>query len=48
MCQGRIVEYGKVEQVLSAPAHAYTQALLRAVPLIGNRPHATLDLGNSS
>ncbi len=48
MYQGRIVEYGKMEDVLSVPAHAYTQALLQAVPLIGNRPHATLDLGNSS
>ncbi|MEO5702292.1 MAG: dipeptide ABC transporter ATP-binding protein [Gammaproteobacteria bacterium] len=34
MYQGRIVEYGRVEQVLHNPQHTYTQALLSAVPLI--------------
>jgi len=29
--QGRVVEEGVVETVLTAPSHAYTQALLRDV-----------------
>ncbi len=33
MYLGRIVEYGGVEQVLSAPLHPYTTALLSAVPV---------------
>ncbi|MFW9616947.1 MAG: ABC transporter ATP-binding protein, partial [Aquabacterium sp.] len=32
MQQGQIVEEGSCEQVLSQPAHAYTQTLLAAVP----------------
>jgi len=32
MYLGRIVEYGSVEEVLGAPKHPYTQALLSAVP----------------
>jgi len=32
MRQGEVVEEGSVEQVLRAPAHAYTQALLAAEP----------------
>ncbi|MGH8742064.1 MAG: hypothetical protein ACREUN_14190 [Burkholderiales bacterium] len=34
MYQGRIVEHGKVEQVLRSPAHAYTRELLSAVPTV--------------
>ena len=34
MYLGRIVEQGRVEDVLSAPKHPYTQALLSAVPSI--------------
>src|SRR5271154_6153317 len=34
MQTGRIVEIGSAEQVLQAPQHAYTQALLAAVPEI--------------
>jgi len=34
MYQGRIVEHGKVEQVLMRPEHAYTRALLGAVPIL--------------
>ncbi len=33
MYLGRIVEYGEVEQVLNAPLHPYTAALLSAVPV---------------
>jgi len=35
MYLGRIVETGPAERVLAAPAHPYTQLLLRAVPRIG-------------
>jgi peptide/nickel transport system ATP-binding protein len=34
MSGGRIVEHGTVEQVLLAPAHEYTRALLDAVPAV--------------
>jgi ABC-type glutathione transport system ATPase component len=34
MHQGRIVEHGPVDAVLSAPAHEYTRALISAVPSI--------------
>ncbi len=33
MYLGRIVEQGRVDEVLEAPAHPYTQALLSAVPV---------------
>jgi peptide/nickel transport system ATP-binding protein len=32
MYQGKIVEQGDVEQVLTNPTHEYTKALLSAVP----------------
>jgi peptide/nickel transport system ATP-binding protein len=35
MRQGRIVEYGPVEQVLTDPRHEYTRELLEAVPRPG-------------
>jgi peptide/nickel transport system ATP-binding protein len=34
MYLGRIVEHGKVDEVLSAPKHPYTKALLSAVPVV--------------
>jgi peptide/nickel transport system ATP-binding protein len=41
MYLGRIVEHGEVDEVLRAPRHPYTRALLSAVPVIdqsGKRP----------
>jgi peptide/nickel transport system ATP-binding protein len=41
MYLGRIVEHGSVDEVLGAPRHPYTRALLSAVPVIeqsGKRP----------
>jgi peptide/nickel transport system ATP-binding protein len=35
MHAGRIVEHGTTEQVLQQPAHAYTRALLTAIPGVG-------------
>jgi peptide/nickel transport system ATP-binding protein len=37
MHTGRIVERGSAERVLAAPAHPYTQGLLRSMPTLG--PH---------
>ncbi|SFW27293.1 ABC transporter ATP-binding protein [Nitrosovibrio sp. Nv17] len=37
MYLGRIVEQGRVDEVLEHPAHPYTQALLAAVPVIDPR-----------
>jgi peptide/nickel transport system ATP-binding protein len=37
MHDGRIVEHGRADDVLFAPQHAHTQALLAAVPTIGRR-----------
>ena len=34
MYLGRIVEYGKVTEVLGQPRHPYTQALLSAIPVV--------------
>ncbi len=36
MYQGKIVEHGDVEQVLTHPRHQYTKTLLEAVPKIAN------------
>jgi glutathione transport system ATP-binding protein len=34
--QGDICERGSVEQILHAPAHPYTKALLEAAPLLAS------------
>jgi peptide/nickel transport system ATP-binding protein len=36
MYQGKIIEQGSVEQVLSKPNHAYTKKLIAAVPILKN------------
>lgn len=38
MYLGRIVERGKIDEVLSDPKHPYTQALLSSVPQIASHP----------
>ena len=35
MYMGNIVEYGKVEDVFTNPAHPYTKALLQSIPVLG-------------
>ena len=35
MYMGRIVEQGKIADVFNAPAHPYTKALLKSVPVLG-------------
>ncbi len=42
MYAGRIVEYGPVERIFNAPAHPYTQGLLRAAPSLAARRGARL------
>jgi ABC-type oligopeptide transport system ATPase subunit len=37
MHEGRIVERGTADDVMFAPQHAHTSALLAAVPTIGTR-----------
>jgi peptide/nickel transport system ATP-binding protein len=42
MYLGRIVEIGTVEEVLLAPRHPYTKALIAAVNSAGQAPHPLL------
>ena len=37
MSQGKIVEYGKTQDILQNPKHAYTKTLLTSVPQIGGK-----------
>lgn len=37
MYAGRVVEFGKVEDIVRNPSHSYTRALLRAIPSIRQR-----------
>ena len=39
MYAGQVVEYGKATEVLNAPQHPYTEALLEAAPRIGSGQH---------
>ncbi|PSN90330.1 hypothetical protein B9Q03_07095 [Candidatus Marsarchaeota G2 archaeon OSP_D] len=34
---GKVVEYGRADDVVSNPLHPYTQAIIDAVPLIGKK-----------
>ena len=46
MYLGRIVEQGRVEEVLQRPVHPYTQALLSAVPVVDpSRRRGVIQLG---
>jgi len=38
MNKGEVVEYGSVESVFAAPAHAYTKALIACRPRLNNNP----------
>jgi peptide/nickel transport system ATP-binding protein len=46
MYLGRIVEVGPTEDVVTAPQHPYTQALLAAVPRLGSPALGELELGD--
>jgi peptide/nickel transport system ATP-binding protein len=43
MQAGLIVEHGPTDQVLQRPAHAYTRALLAALPAAAGAPHLPLE-----
>jgi ABC-type dipeptide/oligopeptide/nickel transport system ATPase component len=40
MCQGKLVEHGPTEQVLSHPREDYTRALIAAIPRLSRRSDA--------
>ncbi|MCY1251901.1 hypothetical protein D9M72_657910 [compost metagenome] len=42
MQRGRLVEQGSAAEVLDAPKHAYTQALMAAVPDMRHAPAAAV------
>ncbi len=39
MFSGKILEYGKVEDVFARPLHPYTRGLLGSMPVLGRRAH---------
>lgn len=43
MYMGSIVEYGTIEDILLAPVHPYTRALLRSIPVLGRGRNQKLD-----
>lgn len=43
MYLGAVVEHGSVDEVLGAPKHPYTQALLRSLPALDNRGRSRLE-----
>jgi peptide/nickel transport system ATP-binding protein len=43
MYMGNIVEYGTIEDVLNTPAHPYTKALLKSIPVLGKGRNQQLD-----
>ncbi len=45
MYLGRLVEIAPAGQILTAPRHPYTEALISAVPQIGRRMHSRIVLG---
>ena len=43
MYMGNIVEYGKVEDIFTNPAHPYTKALLASIPILGKGKNQKLE-----
>jgi peptide/nickel transport system ATP-binding protein len=43
MYMGNIVEFGTIEDVLTSPAHPYTKALLKSIPVLGRGKKQRLD-----
>lgn len=43
MYMGRVVEFGKLEDIFNNPSHPYTKALLRSVPVLGLDDEALLE-----
>jgi len=43
MYMGNIVEFGTIENVLNTPAHPYTKALLKSIPILGKGRNQKLD-----
>lgn len=43
MYMGNIVEFGTVQDILEAPAHPYTKALLRSIPVLGRGRRQSLE-----
>jgi len=46
MYQGKIVEYGSVEQIFSNPQHPYTKGLLACRPRLDQRPQHLLTVSD--